>query len=292
MGYKSLPITKRSAFKQVPEGARITGSSTESYIEADPTGNLSDVTVTSTDYMTPGSEWQSTGVTDVQAYENADKTKYPTFGAFQAAAEAYRSKFKSPDTPGTDVDVAKKPIMTTDPAVPEKKGDAFYTPEKRKQYRGAKVTRNQREKQAKKDLRKGLIDEATYKQRLKQAADDYNTNITNIEAQTKKQFEQGINPRSGRSVVMQEGKDTVTRPKNIKDLTEQEKANLKSTTSTKTVSTGNPTDLASTIMSAAGPIIDKINKKAIDDFTNAMPGSAFPIKGSFKMAGFGKKNKK
>lgn len=293
MGYKSLPITKRSAFKQVPKGAKITGSSTDSYIEADPTGNLSDVTVTSTDYMTPGSAGLiNPGSPEFQAaFAKARKEGLNQFEFGGGVYTTELAKPKSPDVPGTDEDITKKPIMTTDPAVPEKKGDAFYAPEKRKQYRTAKIDRNQAEKAAKKAKRRGEIDEAEFKKRMSNISTQFDTDISNIKAQSSKQFEQGINPRSGRAVTMQEGKDAVTRQKNIKDLTAAEKAKLKSTTSTNTVSTGNPTDLASTIMSAVGPIINKINKKSTDDFNNAI-NSAFPIKSSFKMAGYGKKNKK
>jgi hypothetical protein len=295
---KSLPITKRSAFKQVPEGAKKTGSSSESYLEESPSGQILDTSVLTTDYVTPGEGWKPTGVSDVDAYENADKQKYPTFDAFQAAAEAYRSDFKSPDTPGSTKDVTKNPLTVDEPGQPKRTGDAFYAPEKRKQYRTAKIERKQREKQAKRDLRKGIIDQTTYDQRLKDASTNYNTNISSIETSTKKQLAQGINPRTGRSVIMQEQKDPFSRPMTKNDLSSDQLSNLKTTNSGKSndgksKSSGGSlmTSFATGAADVVSNIVETRNKKALEDFNKAKD-SAFPMKNSFKMKGFGSKNKK
>lgn len=295
---KSLPITKRSAFKQVPEGAKKTGSSSESYLEEDPSGQILDTSVLTTDYVTPGEGWKPTGVTDVDAYKNADKQKYPTFDAFQAAAEAYRDQYKSPDTPGSTKDITKNPLTVDEPGQPKRTGDAFYAPEKRKQYRTAKIERKQREKQAKRDLRKGIIDQATYDQRLKDASSNYNTNISSIETSTKKQLEQGINPRTGRSVTMQEPKDPFSRPMTKSDLSSDQLSNLKTTNSGKSndgKSNGGSKSLMTSFATGAADVVSNIvktqNEKAIKDFNKAKDG-AFPMKSTFKMKGYGSKNKK
>ena len=295
---KSLPITKRSAFKKVPEGAKKTGSSSESYLEEDPSGQILDTSVLTTDYVTPGEGWKPTGVSDVDAYENADKQKYPTFDAFQAAAEAYRNDFKSPDTPGSTKDITKNPLTVDEPGQPKKTGDAFYAPEKRKQYRTAKIERKQREKQAKRDLRKGIIDQTTYDQRLKDASTNYDTNISSIETSTKKQLEQGINPRTGRSVTMQEQKDPFSRPMTKNDLSSDQLSKLKTTNSSKSndgKSKSGGASLMTSFATGAADVVSNIvktqNNKALEDFNKAKD-SAFFMKSNFKMKGFGSKNKK
>jgi len=294
MGYKkALPITKRSAFKQVPKGSNITGTSEESYLEESPSGQILDTTVLTTDYVTPGEGWKSTGISDVQAYEKADKSKYPTFDAFQAAAEAYRNKFTSPDVPGSTEDITKEPLTVDEPGQPKKTGDAFYAFEKRKQYRTAKIDRNQAEKAAKKARRRGEIDDAEFKKRMSNISTQFDTDISNIKAQSSKQFEQGINPRTGRSVTMQEQIDPSTRPMTKKDLTTEQLAKLKTTSKdTSKGGTSLMTSFATGAANAVSNIMKKRNEKAVEDFNKAVPGSAFNMKSGFKMKGYGSKNKK
>ncbi len=292
---KSLPITRRSAFKQVPEGAKKTGSSSENYLEEDPSGQIFDTTVLTTDYVTPGSEGLTNlGSPEFQAaFGNARKKG---LSEFMFGGNPYTTELApppSPDTPGSTEDVTKNPLTVDEPGQPKRTGDAFYAPEKRKQYRTAKIERNQREKQAKRDLRKGIIDQATYDQRLKDASSNYDTNISSIENSTKKQLEQGINPRTGRSVTMQEQKDAFSRPMTKSDLSSDQLSNLKTTNGGK--SNGGSKSLMTSFATGAADVVSNIvktqNEKAIKDFNKAKD-SAFPMKSRFKMKGYGSKNKK
>ena len=297
MGYnKSLPITKRSAFKKVPKGAKITGSSTDSYIEADPTGGLSDVTVTSTDYITPGSAGLTNpGSPEFQAAFG--KAREEGLSQFEFGGGVYTTELakpKSPDVPGTDEDITKKPIMTTDPGQPKKTGDAFYAPERRKSVRDAKIIRNKMIQDLKRKKRKGNLGGLDFDTEVQKIENQYTKNLQSISDMGAKQFEQGINPRTKRSVVTQEAKDATTRRKTIDDLTAAEKAKLKSTTSTKTPAAGNPSLLTKSIIAGVNLGTDLFNEQQVKSFNKITEAakSGFPMKSTFKMAGFGKKNKK
>jgi len=304
---KSLPITKRSAFKQVPQGAKKTGSSSENYLEEDPSGQIFDTTILTTDYVTPGSggvqEYSGPiakpGTPEYAKWEegynrckqNPDAPGCSGYKKYEFGGGAY-------DTPGSTEDKTTNPLTVDEPGQPKKTGDAFYAPEKRKQYRTAKIERTQREKQAKRDLRKGIIDQATYDQRLKDASSNYNTNISSIETSTKKQLEQGINPRTGRSVTMQEPKDPFSRPMTKSDLSSDQLSNLKTTNSGKSndgKSNGGGKSLMTSFATGAADVVSNIvktqNNKALKDFNKAVD-SAFPMKPTFKMKGYGSKNKK
>ena len=297
MGYKkALPITKRSAFKQVPKGSNITGTSEESYLEESPSGQILDTTVLTTDYVTPGEGWKPTGVSDVQAYEKADKSKYPTFEAFQAAAEAYRNKFKSPDVPGSTEDITKKPLTVDEPGQPKKTGDAFYAFERRKSIRDAKIIKNKMIQDLKRKKRKGNLGDLNFDTEVQKIEDQYTKNLQSISDMGGKQFKQGINPRTGRSVTTQEQIDASTRPMTKKDLTPEQLAKLKTTSNNTSNDTSKSlTNLATSFAiggaNAVSNIMKERDKKAVEDFNKAIPGG-FPMKSGFKMKGYGSKNKK
>ena len=304
---KSLPITKRSAFKQVPKGAKKTGSSSESYLEEDPSGQIIDTTVLTTDYVTPGTE--GGGVEEYSGpiakpgtpehdnwKKNYDRCKQDPNAEGCSGYRKYEfggGAYSTPDTPGSTKDVTKNPLTVDEPGQPKRTGDAFYAPEKRKQYRIAKIQRKQDEKRAKRDLRKGIIDQATYDQRLKDASTEYGANVASIKGSTKKQLAQGINPRTGRSVTMQEQKDPFSRPMTKSDLSSDQLSKLKTTDSGKSKSGGGSlmTSFATGAADVVSNIVKTRNKKALEDFNKAA-GSAFPMKPSFKMNGYGSKNKK
>jgi hypothetical protein len=303
MGYKkALPITKRSAFKQVPKGSNITGTSEESYLEESPSGQILDTTVLTTDYVTPGSggaqEYSGPiakpGTPEYTKWEegynrckqNPDAPGCSGYKKFEFGGGVY-------DTPGSTEDTTKKPLTVDEPGQPKKTGDAFYSYEKRKQYRTAKIDRNQAEKAAKKARRRGEINDAEFKNRMSNISTQFDTDISNIKAQSTKQFEQGINPRTGRSVTMQEQKDASTRPMTKSDLSSEQLAKLKTTS--KDTSKGG-TSLTTSFVTGAADVVSNImkkrNKKAVEDFNKAITGSAFPMKSGFKMKGYGSKNKK
>lgn len=301
MGYKkALPITKRSAFKQkhVPKGSNITDTSEESYLEESPSGQILNTTVLTTDYVKPGNEGlKNPGSPEFQkAFANARKQGLSEFEFGGGVYTTELASPPSPDVPGSTKDITQKPLTVDVPGQPKKTGDAFYAFERRKSIRDAKIIKNKMIQDLKRKKRKGNLGDLNFDTEVQKIEDQYTKNLQSISDMGGKQFKQGINPRTGRSVTTQEQIDASTRPMTKKDLTPEQLAKLKTTSNNTSNDTSKSlTNLATSFAiggaNAVSNIMKERDKKAVEDFNKAIPGG-FPMKSGFKMKGYGSKNKK